>query len=370
VNLGNDTTLCSGQPITLNAGNPGDTYLWSNGAMTQTISPTTSGIYWVHVTSNGSCVATDSITLTFTPLPIVNLGPDQSLCNGTTATFDAGNPGDTYLWSNGAVTESITVSNAGQYWVQVSNGTCTGTDTVKVTTGLSAPVNLGPDIHLCNGASTTLDAGNPGMNYLWSNGATTQTISVTSSGTYYVNVSNNGCSGSDTVNVTIAPPLTVSLGPDTTICPGDQMVIDAGKGYSSYAWIPGGESSHFIIINQPGTYGLTVLDSNGCMAKTSIWVADFCPSDMYVPSAFAPDGNNFNTVFMAYCENVIQFHMYIYNRWGQLVFESEDISKGWDGTFNGQMAPQGTYVYRVDYQLYDFVSLHKHTKVGSVTLIR
>ena len=370
VNLGNDTTLCAGQPLTLDAGNPGDTYFWSTGALTQTINPTTSGTYWVNVTANGACVATDSINITFNAVPIVNLGPDLSLCNGNTAIIDAGNPGDTYTWSTGANTETITVSTAGQYWVQVANGTCVGTDTVNVTVGLLANVNLGPDINLCNGSTTTLDAGNPGMTYHWSSGETTQIINVTSSGTYYVNVSNNGCLGSDTINVVIGPPLTVSLGPDTTICPGDQMVIDAGKGYSSYAWIPGGESSHLIVINNPGTYGVTVIDSNGCIARTSIWVDEFCPSDLYVPTAFDPDGNNLNNIFLAYCENIVQFHMYIYNRWGQLVFESEDISKGWDGTFNGSPAPQDTYVYRIDYQLHDYTMIHKHNKVGSVTLIR
>ena len=156
----------------------------------------------------------------------------------------------------------------------------------------------------------------------------------------------------------------------TTICPGNNLVIDAGKGYSSYSWIPYGQSSHSITVNKSGTYGITVTDSLGCVARTSIWVAEFCPSDLYVPSAFSPSGNGMNDIFLAYCENLVAFHMYIYNRWGQQVFDSEDISYGWDGTYNGTNAPQGTYVYRIEYQLYDFTSDHKHTKVGSVTLIR
>jgi len=369
VTLGNDTTLCAGQPITLNAGNPGDTYLWSNGATTQTINPTTTGAYWV-VASLGTCTGGDTINITFNTLPVVNLGPDQSICNGDSVTLNAGNPGDTYLWSTGANTQTINVSTPGTYSVIVSNGTCTGTDTIIVNSNVKPIVNLGPDITLCNGMDTALNAGNAGMTYLWSNGETSQRIVISSSGTYWVQVVNNGCVGSDTANVKIAPPLTVSLGPDTVICPGDQMTIDAGTGYASYSWIPGGESSHFIIINQPGTYGLTVIDSNGCMARTSIWVDNFCPSDLYIPSAFAPDGNNLNGLFMAYGENIIAFHMYVFNRWGQQVFDSEDISKGWDGTYNGNPVPQDTYVYRVDYQLYDFTQLHKHTKVGTVTLIR
>lgn len=369
VTLGNDTTLCAGQPIIIDAGNAGATYLWSTGANTETISPTTTGTYWVNV-SFGTCVATDSINVTFTPSPIVNLGPDQSLCNGDSTTLNAGNPGDTYLWSTGALTQTINVSANGTYWVQVANGTCIGTDTLVINTGISSIVNLGPDLNLCNGSTATLDAGNSGMNYHWSSGETTEKITASTSGTYFVNVDNNGCLGSDTIKINIEPPLTVSLGPDTTICPGDNLIIDAGKGYSSYSWIPGGQSSHSITINQPGTYGITVTDSLGCIARTSIWVNDFCPSDMYIPSAFVPGSNNMNAIFLAYCENVVQFHMYIYNRWGQQVFDSEDISKGWDGTFNGSNVPQGTYVYRVDYQLYDFSSLHKHSKVGSVTLIK
>ena len=369
VNLGNDTTLCAGQPITLNAGNAGAFYLWSNGAMTQTISPTVSGNYWV-VVSIGTCTDADTININFNQLPLVNLGPDQSICNNVSVTLNAGNPGDTYLWSTGANTQTISVSSAGTYWVQVQNGTCTGSDTVVVNANVGPVVDLGPDITLCNGMDTALNAGNAGMNYQWSNGETTQRITISTSGTYWVQVNNNGCVGSDTANVKIAPPLTISLPPDTVICPGDQMSIDAGTGYASYSWIPGGQSSHLIIINQPGTYGLTVTDTNGCIARTSIWIDDFCPSDLYIPSAFAPDGNNLNGLFMAYGENIIAFHMYVFNRWGQQIYDSEDISKGWDGTFNGNPVPQDTYVYRVDYQLYDYKQLHKHSKVGTVTLIR
>ena len=286
-------------------------------------------------------------------------------------TINAGNPGDTYLWSTGDVTQSITVSTAGIYTVQVSNaGNCIGYDTINVTTSAPPVVNLGPDISLCNGQDTSLNAGNPGYAYQWSTGETTQKISITSSGNYWVQVDNNGCLGSDTIAVAIGNSIAVNLGPDTSICPGQSLLIDAGKNYASYQWIPGGQSSHFIIVTQPGTYSINVIDTNGCKASTSIWVSDFCPSDMYIPNAFTPDGNNMNNRFLAYCENVQYFRLSIYNRWGQLIFESEDISQGWDGTYNGNPAPQGIYIYRVDYNLYDYSELQKHTKTGSVTLIR
>jgi len=368
VALGNDTTLCSGQPITLNAGNAGDTYLWSNGDVTQTISPTLSGAYSVTV-SAGSCTANGTINVTFTPLPIVNLGPDQNLCNVPNVTLNAGNPGDTYLWSTGANTQTITVSTAGQYWVTVNNGTCAGSDTVNISFGNSVTVNLGHDVTICPGVSEVLNAGNAGMQYHWSTGDTTQTISVNTTGTYWVNVSNVGCEGSDTITVKVSPQPIVSLGDDTAICPGDQFVINAGKGFEGYSWTPGGESSAIIIVNQPGTYAVTITDSNGCTASSSIWLKQFCASDMYIPSGFNP-GGSINYVFLPVCENVVDYQLYIYDRWGQLLFQSEDISTGWDGTFNSNAAPQGVYVYRIDYKLYDYDQLMKHTKTGTVTLIR
>lgn len=368
VNLGNDTMLCSGQPITLNAGNPGDSYLWSNGATTQTINPTVTSAYSVTVTA-GSCTANDVINVTFNPVPVVNLGPDLNLCNISNVTLNAGNPGSVYLWSTGANTQTISVSTAGQYWVQVSNGTCVGSDTVNVTLGNSVIVNLGPDITMCDGKIAVLDAGNAGMTYHWSTGETTQKINTTITGTYWVNVVNGNCEASDTINVKIAPNPVVALGNDTAICPGDQVVIDAGKGYAGYSWIPGGESSHLIVVNQPGTYGVTITDSNGCTASGSIWLKQFCPSDMYVPSAFVP-GGGINDVFHPVCSGVVEYQMYIFDRWGQLIYQSEDISTGWDGTFNGNPAPQGVYIYRIDYKLYDYDQLMKHTKAGTVTLIR
>ncbi len=200
--LGADISVCAGTPVTLDAGNVGAAYLWSNGATTQTISPTASGIYYV-AGSFGACVATDTILVTFITVPVVYLGPDQLLCNGQSAILDAGNAGSTYLWSTGAITQTINASATGLYSVQVQNGVCTGSDTVQVTSYTGPTVNLGPDIKICYGADTALDAGNAGMNYFWNNGSTEQNIRIYTSGTYWVDVDNHGCKGSDTAIVII-----------------------------------------------------------------------------------------------------------------------------------------------------------------------
>ena len=369
VNLGLDIVTCIGLPVTLDAGNAGFSFLWNNGATTQTITPTTTGMYSVTVTS-GNCSNADTVNVIFNSIPAVNLGPDQSLCNIPSITLNANNSGAIYLWSNGSTSQTITIFSSGQYWVQVSNGTCVGSDTINIIGDTPPNVNLGPDLIGCEGTIFTIDAGSPGLTYSWNNGETTQTISVSNSNTYAVTISNGPCIGIDTVVVIVYPLPYVFIGKDTSICSGDQITLDAGKGFLNYSWSPFGGNMHFMIINQPNTYVVTVEDTNGCINSNSIWIRDFCPSNMYVPNAFTPNKDLQNDIFNVQCENVIGFHLYIFNRWGELVFESQDIAIGWDGTYGGNDAPEGIYCYQIDYQLYEFYSLQKHTKAGKLALIR
>ena len=367
--------LCTGGSVTLTC-TAGTSYVWSTGAVTQSITVTVAGTYSVIMTNANGCVGTSpSTTVTVDVIPVVSLGPDQTLCGGQTAILNAGNAGDAYLWSTGANTQTITINTSGAYWVQVTNGACSARDTVNIAYNTGVIVNLGPDIVNCGGGSAvTLDAGNPGMTYVWSTDASTKTITPTKTGSYWVRVENtvNGCFGYDTIKVVIGTPINLSLGNDTTICQGDQLVIEAGKQPYTYFWTPGGENTHFIIVTQPGRYVCDVTDSNGCTASSIKMVTEFCPTDMYVPSGFAPDGTGGkNVTFMAYCNGVVEFHMSIYDRWGSLVFETTDITTGWDGTINGNVPVQGVYVYVIDYKVYaSNVELHKHTKTGTVTLIK
>ncbi|MCB9230265.1 MAG: right-handed parallel beta-helix repeat-containing protein [Bacteroidia bacterium] len=208
VNLGPDRFACNS--FTLSAGNPGATYLWQNNSTAQSISGTTSGTYYVTVTNAAGCSATDSVVITVASKPIVNLGPNQVVCNGQSVTMNAGNPGHTYLWSTGATTQSISVNTPGIYIVEVTNPTsgCKGYDTLVVT-GSSLVVNLGPGGQICANQPYTLDAGNPGNSYAWSTGATTQTVVVTQPGSYSVTVTDNiGCSATSSVTLTAGSAIT------------------------------------------------------------------------------------------------------------------------------------------------------------------
>ncbi|MBK7298532.1 MAG: hypothetical protein IPI91_18745 [Flavobacteriales bacterium] len=155
--------------------------------------------------NTGTCTATDSIVVTVAPAPVVDLGVDQTLCNGTSATLDATWPYASYLWSNGAVTPTITASASATHSVIVTVGNCAAYDTVVVNVITATLVDLGPDVSLCQGENVLLDATTAGATYLWSTGAITPTITTATSGTYWVQAIQGICTTTDTVVVTAAP---------------------------------------------------------------------------------------------------------------------------------------------------------------------
>ncbi len=271
VNLGADDTVCAGTPVTLNAGNPGSTYLWNTGATTQTISVTQSGTYRVAVTNTNNCTVSDSVVITVKPAPVVNLGADQQICPGESVTLDAGNSGATYAWSTGATTQTINVTQLGQYIVVVTDTTgCIGRDTVNVTSKPLPVVNAGPDLSKCPGDSVTIDAGAGFTAYLWNTGATTQTIRVSTAAQYIVTVTNaEGCSASDTVNVSNFALPVVNLGNDRSICTSDTITLDAGNVGSTYLWSTGA-TTQTIRVSAAGTYSVTVTSPNGCESSDQV----------------------------------------------------------------------------------------------------
>lgn len=278
--FGVDTSFCLSSGITLDAGNPGSTYLWSTGATTRTINTKAIGQVSVTITSASGCVTRDTINLSLKPAPVVTLGPDTKICPGGSTVLDAGNAGASFLWNTGATTQTITASAAGTYVVTVNNGSCSTSDTIVVTLHSAPVVNLGNDLNICTSDTVTLDAGNAGSTYLWSTGATTRTIRVSNAGTYSVVVTNtNGCSSNDAVVVTNKPTpvstfsVTVANGQSVTF----QATTTAGLQFSWNFGDPtsAANTSQFAspthVFTSPGNYEVTLTVTSvatGCRSTT------------------------------------------------------------------------------------------------------
>jgi len=247
-------------------------------------------------------------------------------------------------------------------------------DSVRVTFVNPPVINLGPDTLLCLNDSIKLDGfASDAVFYSWNTGDTTSFIQVKDTGVYYVDVYNTGCSTSDTVVVSdyLENDL-FDLGTDSTYCffNGDTLYLN-GPAADSYLWQPTGETSQNITVIAPAIYTLTATKTNGCKATALISVKEICEPNIFIPSAFTPDEDGINDIFLPNINNVENFNFRIQNRRGQTVFYSEDASKGWDGKFNGVDAPIGVYVYRLNYLAFDAEGSKIKKKIlGTITLIR
>ena len=223
------TTLCAGSSVVLTAA-PATSYLWSNGATTQSISVQSAGSYTVQATSNG-CSATSLPTVVqVTALPVASItasGP-LTFCQGGSVTLSAA-PATSYLWSNGATTQSITVQNAGSYDVSLTQNGCFAQSAplqVVVQALPSVNVSASGPLTFCEGSSVTLTA-DPANTYAWSNGATTQSITVNNSANITLTSSNGVCSTTSTplnIQVLAAPALAANAGPNA-VCVGSTIQL-------------------------------------------------------------------------------------------------------------------------------------------------
>jgi len=208
--------------------------------------------------------------------PPVNLGADIAKTNFCDTLLDAGSRYVSFLWSTAETTQTISVSQAGTYWVSVTDAMgFSSSDTINIT----YPVIDLKDTLFCSGNSVTLSTGLSGSyTYSWSSGPSTPTIDVTTAGTYAVTVTDgSSCSAASPV-ITVSEdtfPLIASLGPDTNICSGNSIGLREPSPLPpglTYAWSTF-ENTPQIAINDSGNYSVTVTDSLGCIARDTIHVA-------------------------------------------------------------------------------------------------
>ncbi|MEO1449240.1 MAG: PKD domain-containing protein, partial [Bacteroidota bacterium] len=210
VELGMDRTECG--IFTLDAGNPGAHFQWSTGDTTQLLQTDIGNTYFVTVTNDFDCIATDTVTISAGFVPQVDVGPDQVICDDEPVTLDAGLVNQSYFWSTGDSSQTISVDIPGTYVVEVITGDeCSGFDTVEVVESALA-VDLGPDITICDGDSVLLDATTNGTNYLWDNGIDIAQRWLSTAGTYSVVVTDFlDCAIEDEVLVSVQPEINVDF---------------------------------------------------------------------------------------------------------------------------------------------------------------
>jgi gliding motility-associated-like protein len=316
-----------------------------------------------------------------------DLFPEFTICEGDTIDLFAsgqwGVPPYVYEWEElGIFSDTIFVSPTDTtVYTSIIHDVCDMQDTVYQVVNVIPSPELSPGpFEACY--EVIADAGPGFSSYVWSTGETTQTILVDSAGTYYVTVTDAyGCAGiSDPIDVIINYPPEINAYPDTVYVENGELaelhVETTSSGDVTYAWAPilsitcGDCTDPFGIVTDAQEIFTVTGEENGCISTPDTIVVINASTDFIIPNAFSPNGDYLNDIFSAYSEIIYPvFQMQIFNRWGEKIFESNDMTSGWDGTYLGKQQEIGAYIWVVQYEQLNRKGVMLQRK-GTVVLLR
>ncbi|MDP2387151.1 MAG: gliding motility-associated C-terminal domain-containing protein [Bacteroidota bacterium] len=372
-------------------------YTWAASSSLNTLSgptviasPTVATTYTV-VGSTPTCSGTATVAVSVTPAPTIQLTPnDVTICEGETVNIQA-TGADTYVWANNATNfvsndlptnSNVTVNPTSThlYFVTGSTNGCTDFDTLTVTVLPKIIPDAGLNDTICIGESVGL-VGVGGATHEWAPGSTLSSINtsfttatplVTTN--YLYTASYNGlCPETDTVRVVVNPLPIIFAGQDTTIDVEDAAVINGFTNATSFFW------SNTATLNCTGcmapiatptvttTYIFQGTNQYGCENSDTVTVFVSQEFALYVPIAFSPNGDFTNEYWKPEGFGIKKIQIYVYNRWGQKLFEAKDLDSFWDGNYKGDPVQEDVYVFKISAEAY---SGDKITKVGHITVVK
>ena len=313
----------------------------------------------------------------------------DALCStpnsGTISLTVAGGTGVSYTWLSPANNPLATTpvfdrAAPGLYNVQVTdaNGCKALLDSIRVGLDSTGFARLGPDTLKCAGNVVRLEPRNPetpGNVYQWSTGAVSRVISVTQTGSYSLVVRNtqNGCVGRSSVRVNDRPAPVFAFTREAALCEGDrgnvQLSANGATGLR-YLWLTSNDTTRAITVGQAGQYGIRVTDPQGCTATATARVLNLCEPRVNIPDAFTPNSDGLNDVLQVFTAYTADYEFRVYNRWGEVIFVSNNPEQKWDGTYRGAAYPAMLYPFVISYKSESFPERKRVVKQGSVLLIR
>jgi gliding motility-associated-like protein len=342
------------------------------------------GIYLIVTTTGQNCKDTIQVTVggSTSNLNASLQGKDVS-CFGyndgeVISTVSGANGNTTYLWNNGSTSQNIFVLNAGLYTLTVSDADgCFASASTQVSQPAALSINIGNDTTLCTLSEVNISAPVGFTSYTWSNGFSGPTISTISNGIFSVTVTdNNGCTASDALSIQLSSAINLDLGGDTIIFEGSSIEFYptfSGSTIGNFFWSPSENVSCADCQNTIASpavttlYTLVFIDNYNCLVSDSVLVTVLSVDDVVFPTAFSPNGDGKNDVYKAVSNGVKSLRLTIFNRWGELVFESDNINEGWNGIYKGDVQPLDVYVYTSEVT---FMNNFKRNYIGSISLIR
>lgn len=368
-NLGNDTIICTGDQLLLDPGHPGVERKWNTGSIGPSYIVFQTGKYWVDLI-NTCGIYTDTIYVEVQGDPVFSLGADTVIC-GINGQLDLVGPSGMrqYLWNDGQQTQTGRFTQAGKYWLTVSNHCFSYTDTILVEPEYPIDMNIGPDTIVCETETYILNPGVTNYPVFWDNNTVAPTRLVIKSGWYWAMAVNSCGSFIDSAYIqvdTIIDPIKI----DTLLCREDSVTLDLSDYLYDFEWFDGSKE-RIRTFKEEGIFPITIYNECGVFEREFEIVLSNCDCPFYIANTFTPNSDGLNDEFKVVHDCPIEeYSIEIFSRWGTSVFYSEDPNETWDGTFKGKELPVEVYTYKVYYKWKVYSLDRRKTRFGYINLIR
>ena len=324
-----------------------------------------SGNYSTDISNNTGWDFTNS------PGYIFGFPHDTTICSADVTVIGTGNfntdENTTYLWQDGSTGSNFTITNEDTLWLRINYAAnCSYTDSIIIYRKPSPYVDLGGNRSMCFGDTIFIPIKSDNVSYLWNDGSPDSINFAAESGIYRVTVTaNNGCTAADSIILVSIPNPYVFIGNDTTLNFNDQISLNAHNPGAHYFW-SNGDTSQIITVSGNQTIWVEV-EKDGCFGYDTIFISEHPHCTIVVPSAFSPNGDGRNDILYVRGDGFTEFELQIYNRFGEMVFQTKNNNIGWGGTFKGQKQEVDVYIYFLKGRCVDG---HQVVNKGNVTLLR
>ncbi len=351
--------------VSVQGGQPPYAYTWSNGMLTEDIQNLGAGTYTITVTDDNGCYSVASFTVDIDNTLLLTANVTDAACGMNDGSIDlsvSGGSGNyAYYWSTGETTEDVAGLHAGPYQVQVTDlvSGCVASLTVTIS-DQSGPVVTGvANDAACPGSNDgsvdiTVSGGSGNYTYAWSNGDNTEDLYGQPAGTYVVVVTDvqTGCSTQSVFAIDEVPPFELVADVGCEPDPYISLNVSGANGNYSYYWSNGSTTQNQQGLST-GVYTVTVTDDKGCTASMDVNVAVDCseeqcdPSTIIIPDVITPNNDNFNDIWVIDNACPGDNEVWIFNRWGDLVYHAAPYLNDWHGKYfdTDKDLPDGTYYY-------------------------
>ncbi|MCX6231600.1 MAG: gliding motility-associated C-terminal domain-containing protein [Bacteroidetes bacterium] len=372
---------CNGMAVVFaSGGTPPYNYKWTDqqATLNDTVTGLCAGSYTVTVKSANNLTATKTVLINNIDLKPTITVNGVSCKNGNNGSISVnmtnGASPFKFLWSNGDSTSSLTKLSPGNYLLSITDTADCHLDTnAIVPNSIVVPTITVNNPTICSGSKVTLltTPSLAGGTYKWMPGGQQTANLIVSplvNSTYSVIYNIFGCVASDTAIVTVNQTPSAVIHTSSTVIFIEDSVVLTSFGGLSYLWNTGNTANNMIMYPTHDTiYCVVVSNNNNCFDSTCVNIKVKGASTLYVPNAFTPNGDGLNDLFLVPYTHVEKFHMTIFNKWGNLLFETYDITVGWDGRYMGELVPDDVYVYSIEAIGEDKVN---YRKLGRITVLK